>query len=93
MTCDRCGEEIVISAWPWCPHSIGHAVSVIDDTLEGGPRVFETMGHDGVFIESKSQWRREIAARNLEHVDRHDSAYHAKWRKMHEERQQDERRH
>lgn len=93
MICEHCGAELVIGCWPFCPHPIGHNVSVIDDTLEGGPRVFENMGHEGVFIESKSQWRREVAARNLEHVDRHDAAYYATWKKQHEERQRDEGRH
>ena len=88
--CDRCGAELAIGEWPFCPHGFPMAgLSIIDDELEGGPRVFDTMGHEGVYIASKSQWRREVAARNLENVVRHDSAYYAKQRKMHDEKLRD----
>jgi hypothetical protein len=66
-----------VGSWPFCKD--GHAPAktfVIDDTLEGGARFFDTMGHEPVWIESKSQWRREVAARELVNVDRHDSAYY-----------------
>jgi hypothetical protein len=89
VICDKCGVELAIGMWPFCPHPVGYAVSVIDDQIEGGARFFETMGHEPVWIESKSQWRREVAARNLEHVDRHDSAYHRKRLKMHDEERRD----
>jgi hypothetical protein len=36
---------------------------VIDDQLEGGPRLFEHMGHEPVFIESKSHLKREMDKR------------------------------
>lgn len=90
MICDACQREIAIGSWPWCPHPHGYNVSVIDDQLEGGPRFFDTMGHEDVWIESKSQWRREVAARNLVNVDKHDSAYYAKQRRMHDEKLRDE---
>ena len=64
---------------------------VIDDQLEGGPRFFENLGHEPVWIESKSQWRREVARHNVENVVRHDASYYAKQRKMHDERIRDER--
>jgi hypothetical protein len=64
---------------------------VIDDQLEGGPRVFETMGHEGVYIESKSQWKREMEKRGLVNVVKHDAAHYAKQRKMHDEKLRDER--
>ena len=62
---------------------------VIDDQIEGGPRWFDTMGHEPVWIESKSQWRREVEARQLVNVVRHDAAYYAKQRKQHDERLRD----
>ncbi len=91
MICEKCGEEILIGSWPFCDGS-GHSranVSVIDDTLEGGPRFFDTMGPTDVWIDSKSQWRREVAKRNLVNVDRHDAHYHATWRKQAEEKRRD----
>jgi hypothetical protein len=90
VICDKCGTEYGIGDFPFCKG--GHKPykpMVIDDQLEGGPRLFDTMGHDEVYIESKSQWKREVAARNLENVVRHDSAYYAKQRRMHDERLRD----
>ncbi len=90
MTCDRCQQPIELGGWPWCPHEKPLAgIAVIDDQLEGGPRHFETMGDDAPFISSKSEWRREVEARGLVNVDRHDSAYYAAKRKQHDEHLRD----
>ena len=101
--CEGCGERPKFFHWdyeptPVCPcggklHPYSAVVSrnrgVIDDQIEGGPRFFETMGPEPVWIESKSQWRREVAARGLENVVRHESSYYAKQRKMHDEKLRD----
>lgn len=91
MNCPTCGDTLVVGSWPFCKD--GHAPAktfVIDDTLEGGARFFETLGHTPVWIESKSQWRREVAKReDIVHVDRHDSAFYAKRKREHEERRKD----
>lgn len=97
--CPQCDRKAEALAWdddpvPVCaehrvPMREGdvrvEAVSVIDDQIEGGPRFFETLGHEPVWIESKSQLRREAEKRGLENIVRHDSAYYAKQRKMHDE--------
>jgi hypothetical protein len=90
MICEACQRDVQVGDWPFCPHPHGYAVSVIDDTLEGGPRWFETLGPEPVFIESKSQWRREVAARPIEHVDRHDRDYYRRLFRQHDERLRDE---
>ena len=59
--------------------------AVVDDQIEGGPRLFDTMGHEPVWIESKSQWKAEVAARELVHVDRHDRAYYDRKFRQHDE--------
>ncbi len=93
VTCEKCGVEYGIGDYPFCKGGHGrYGVTVIDDALEGGPRVFETMGDEGVYIESKSQWRREVAARNLEHVDRHDRAYYQRQFREHDQRLRDTRK-
>jgi hypothetical protein len=87
--CPTCGQELQIGSWPFCPHPEGYAVTVIDDTLEGGPRVID-FGADPVFVSSKSEWKRELAKRpDLVHVDRHDAAYYARHRKRHDEQLRD----
>ena len=62
---------------------------IIDDQIEGGARFFETMGHEPVWIESKSEWRREMDKRQLENVVRHDADYYKKRFKEHDERLRD----
>lgn len=92
VRCDRCGQELQVGDFPFCTPTSGHgpwSVSVIDDQLEGGPRRFETMGDDAPYIESKSQWRREVEARGLLHVDKHDRAYYRRKQKEHDERLRD----
>ena len=91
MTCPKCGHEFSIGDWPFCDGS-GHNranVHVIDDSIDGGPRRFETMGDDAPYIDSKSAWKREVKARNIENVDRHDAHYHETWRKQAEEKRRD----
>jgi hypothetical protein len=91
VTCDRCGQALEIGEWPFCPHGFPlHGVSVIDDQLEGGPRRFETMGDDAPYIESKSQWRREMHLRNLECVgDKHSPDYYRRRFRRHDEELRD----
>lgn len=94
MTCESCGAVIQIGEWPFCPHGFPFTgLSIVDDQIDGGPRFFETLGHDPVWIESKSQLKREAAARNLENVVRHDDAYYQKRLRMANEEQRDTGRH
>jgi hypothetical protein len=83
-SCVHCGAALAETGQSWAPNR-----GVIDDQLEGGPRRFETMGDDAPFIESKSQWRREVERRGLVNVVRRDASYYAKQRKMHDERLRD----
>jgi hypothetical protein len=94
VTCEKCGHELQVGDFPFCTPTSGHGpwrVNVIDDTLEGGPRLFETMGHEPVWIESKSQWRREVDARQLVNVDKHDRAHYRKKFREHDEKLRDEK--
>ncbi len=90
MTCPACGQDYGVGEWPFCPHGVPLAgLSIIDDQLEGGPRRFETMGDDEPYVESKSQWKREVEARNLVHVDRHDRDYYRRRFRYHDEELRD----
>ena len=76
MTCDRCGKELALGEWPFCGGKNAHGFPLgpfgaIDDQIFGGPRWFDTLGPDDVWIESKSQLRREAKARGLIPVERH----------------------
>jgi hypothetical protein len=90
VICDKCGATYGIGDYPFCKGGHGpYNVSVIDDELEGGPRRFETMGDDAPFIASKSQWKREVDARGLIHVDRHDRAYYRTRFRLHDQELRD----
>lgn len=68
--CGACKRPISVGEWPFCPHGFPERpLAVIDDQIVGGARYFENLGHDPVYIETKSQLRAELKARNLrEHV-------------------------
>jgi hypothetical protein len=86
VVCPKCGVTYGIGGYPFCRGGHGRAYpAVIDDQLEGGPRRFETMGDDEPYIESKSQWRREMAARGLVQMDRFDSDHHRRKFRQHDE--------
>jgi hypothetical protein len=85
VMCERHGAMVEVSLVLSAAPNRG----VIDDQLEGGARFFENMGPEPVYLESKSQWRKEVEKRNLVNVVRHDSAYYAKQRKLHDERLRD----
>lgn len=57
---------------------------VVDDTVDG--HWCETLGHDNVWVESKSRLAREAAHRGLENVVRHDDHYYQRQRRQHDER-------
>lgn len=82
--CSVCGAAMHEASIRWARNG-----GVVDDTVDG--HWCETLGHDPVWIESRSQLRREADARGLVNVVRNDDAYYAKQRKMHDERIRDER--
>ena len=74
MTCDRCfgaletgdhGEGVC----PYEPRASQRAF--ITDELPGGPKFFENLGPEKVWVESKSQLRDEMRARGLRAHVRH----------------------
>lgn len=95
MTCEKCGHELRVGDFPFCKDGSGHGpwnVNVIDDQLEGGPRRFDTMGADMPYIESKSQWKREVAKRGLIPYSPKDRATHDRFFRQMNERYRDEKR-
>lgn len=73
-TCEKCGKEIAVGEWAWCPHGFPErpgGTAMIDDQVPGGARYFENLGHERVWVESKSQLRDELRARGLRENVRH----------------------
>ncbi len=64
--CVTCNQMVPVGSWPWCPHGQGNYTEIGDEWPGGGDRIFENMGHEPVVCRSKSDWKRELKARNLE---------------------------
>ena len=57
MTCEMCGNELRLGAWPWCPHR-RYGGTVIGDDIPGG-FVQENFGHQPeTFYSKKAMARR-----------------------------------
>jgi hypothetical protein len=68
--CEACGHEVQAGDWPFCnrdggPHQRSGTAQIIDDTLPGGARWMWNLGDEGVWVESKTQYREELAKRGL----------------------------
>jgi hypothetical protein len=90
VTCEACGKLLAIGEWPFCGGKNNHGfplagINIIDDELPNGPYLCETLGHEDVYVTSKSHLRREAEARGLENVVRHDDHYYRRQRKQHDE--------
>lgn len=75
--CEKCGKELVIGEWPFCPHGFG-ANSVIADDIPGGVEIRHGLcNEDGSprRYYSKSEMAKEAKKRGLvnrvEHVTNH----------------------
>jgi hypothetical protein len=100
--CTQCDHDAVAFAWDYDPKPIcpehhtpmeedggyhAAAPGVIQDSFT--PHWCETLGHEPVWVESKSQLKREADKRNLVNVVRHDEAYYARQRRRHDEELRD----
>lgn len=65
MTCDKCGAELQIGAWPWCPH--GDARGFGDAPLE--PYFDEHISPSGEYITSRGQRRALMSKAHLDYND------------------------
>lgn len=43
--CDKCGKELVVGEWPFCPHGIG-ANGVVGDDIPGGVLIHHGLVHE-----------------------------------------------
>lgn len=65
MTCDKCGTELRVGQWPWCPHE--DARNFGEDPLE--PYWDEHLGPEPVHVTTRAERRRVMAGRDLEYKD------------------------
>src|SRR5690348_16831027 len=64
MTCDKCGAELVVGDYPFCPHGASKTV-VIGDDIPGG-QWFENGFREPRLFYSHSEHRRALAAEGKE---------------------------
>ncbi len=69
-TCEHCGQTYRVGEDYRCPHGAVGSGGVIDDTIAGGPRYFHNLGDQPVWIESKSEYKSELAKRGLVQTER-----------------------
>lgn len=67
MKCDKCGAELAVGDFPFCPHGSGFAASHGDEL----DYIDHNLGRDPVHITSKAQRRQIMAERGLEEFIRH----------------------
>lgn len=71
VTCPDCGKSIAIGSWPFCKD--GHepaSIGARGDEIPGG-MTLENLGPDPVTVYSRSELKRELAARGLVEMVRH----------------------
>jgi hypothetical protein len=68
MRCDHCGEELVIGAWPFCPHGRpmdgAHAIQTNEQFIGG--MTLENLGHDPVTVYSREEFKQAMLRANVE---------------------------
>lgn len=74
MICEKCEKALQVGEWPFCPHGIPEragGTAMIGDEIAGGPRMFENLGPEPVYCDSRSSLKREMQARGLREFVRH----------------------
>lgn len=69
ICCDRCGEELQVGSWPFCPHGTSH-LHVIQDSVPGGLWV-ENFGPKPMRFDSHSEKRRYMDVHGIRSQVRH----------------------
>lgn len=67
--CEKCGAELRMGEWAFCPHGRGTYGAQSDDWPGG--KTFENLGPQEITLYSRSELRRELKARGLEECVRH----------------------
>jgi hypothetical protein len=70
MTCERCGVELEIGMYPFCPHGEPLRGRGADVTWPGG-KTFENLGHEPVTFYSPTEKARYLRQHGIEEYVRH----------------------
>ena len=69
-TCPRCGQTYRVGEDYRCPHGPVGSGGVIYDTIAGGARWMHNLDDHPVWVETKSQFKQELASRGLVQEER-----------------------
>jgi hypothetical protein len=71
MLCEKCGKEIQVGEWPFCPHGFPIVgLSVQDDSIPGGETI-ENLAPTPVTFHSRSEKRRYLKEHGIHEKVRH----------------------
>ena len=64
--CTKCGRQLAIGEWPFCPHGtpMGNAIES-NERFIGGVTI-ENMGDEPVTVYSREEFKQEMARHNVE---------------------------
>jgi hypothetical protein len=68
-TCEKCGVELHLGDWAFCPHG-RYSGTVISDSIPGG-QLIENLGPDPIRVYSETERRRIMKERGLVDYVRH----------------------
>ena len=66
MTCERCGHELVVGKWPFCPHGDPHGNAIETNEAFIGGLTIENLGHDPVTVYSREEFKQAMLKANVE---------------------------
>lgn len=70
LKCEKCGTRYAVGEDYRCPHGKVSRGGVIDDTLPGGARWMHNLGDTPVWVETKTDYSRELSSRGLRQAER-----------------------
>lgn len=65
MTCEKCGKELAVGQWPWCPHADARQFG--EEPIQ--PYWDEHVCPEGAHITTRAERRRIMSQNNLEYLD------------------------
>lgn len=71
--CNKCGKELVVGEWPFCPHGFGNS-NVIGDDIPGGVDILHGICNDDGSPKryyTKSDINKAAKAKGLVRLDTH----------------------
>lgn len=66
MTCERCGQELHVGEWPFCPHGTSLGIAIESNERFIGGITIENMGHEPVTVYSREEFKEQMTRHGVE---------------------------